>query len=139
MNTKFKVGQAFIMLKKVMTFDVGDIVYFIREDAIGGIVLLEDASGQDWWCALHIDCEPYDNGDELVRIDPVNHPAHYTFGDIECIDAIKACMTKEEFIGFLRGQIIKYTWRMNNKGYLAQDVGKSIWYANKLKETLEEG
>lgn len=138
METKFKVGQAFVMLKKVMTFDVGDIVYFIREDANGGIVLLEDTSCQDWWCALHIDCEPYDDGDELVRIDPVNHPAHYTGGDIECIDAIKARMTKEEFIGFLRGHIIKYTWRMRNKGNPLQDYKKSMWYTDKLISVIKE-
>ncbi len=148
METKFKVGQAFVMLKKVMTFDVGDIVYFIREDAIGGIVLLEDTSCKDWWCESGYDCEPYyaahskKDTQGVVKdyvADPVNHPSHYTGGDIECIDAIRAALTKEEFIGFCRGQVIKYTWRMNNKGYPAQDVGKGIWYADKLKGILEEG
>lgn len=27
--------------------------------------------------------------------DSVNHPAHYTGGDIECIDAIKAALAEE--------------------------------------------
>ena len=33
--------------------------------------------------------------------DMVNHPSHYTNGEIECIDAIKASMSKDEFLGYL--------------------------------------
>ena len=33
--------------------------------------------------------------------DNVN-PQHYKQGDIECIEAIKASMTHEEFIGYLK-------------------------------------
>lgn len=36
-----------------------------------------------------------------MAIDPVNSPAHYTGGDIECIDAIKAAMTMNEYLSFL--------------------------------------
>ena len=32
--------------------------------------------------------------------DSVNHPAHYTDGDIECIDAIKAALG-ERYEGYL--------------------------------------
>ena len=43
--------------------------------------------------------------------DPVNHPPHYTVGDIECIDAIKASMSQAEFEGYLKGAVLKYLWR----------------------------
>ena len=42
-------------------------------------------------------------------IDMVNHPPHYTNGGIETIDYIKAKMSAEEYIGYLRGNILKYT------------------------------
>ena len=35
--------------------------------------------------------------------DPVNSPSHYTQGGIECIEAIKAQMSREEYMGFLVG------------------------------------
>ena len=72
--------------------------------------------------------------------DPVDHPAHYTSADngIECIDAIEAALGREQFIGFLRGQVIKYQWRMGKKDNAAQDNDKSIWYANKLAEIMKE-
>lgn len=68
----------------------------------------------------------------------VNNPAHYTQGDIECIDAMQACSTPEEFKGYLRLQIIKYTWRMNLKGNPLQDLSKAQWYARKLHEVLTD-
>ena len=40
--------------------------------------------------------------------DKVNHPDHYTAGDIECIDAIKSALGKELFCGYLWGNAIKY-------------------------------
>lgn len=68
--------------------------------------------------------------------DPVNHPAHYTGGAIECIDYMQDVLTPEEFRGYLRGQVIKYQHRLMAKGNPAQDAGKLIWYASKLQSVL---
>ena len=62
--------------------------------------------------------------------DPVNHPDHYTAGNIECIDAIQAALTPEQFIGYCRGNAIKYNWRADRKGGI-QDIQKAIWYLNR--------
>jgi hypothetical protein len=62
--------------------------------------------------------------------DPVNHPDHYTAGNIECIDAIQAALTPEQFIGYCRGNAIKYLWRADRKGGI-QDLQKAIWYLNR--------
>jgi len=69
-------------------------------------------------------------------MDEVNHPRHYTLGSIECIDAIQAQLTRQEFIGFLRGQIAKYNWRMGLKGSILVDAQKCQFYCSKLIETL---
>jgi len=66
---------------------------------------------------------------------PIN-PAHYTSGDIECIDAIKAQMTQDEFLGYLRGNNIKYLWRYRQKGG-AEDLRKAEWYLRKLISEFE--
>lgn len=63
----------------------------------------------------------------------VNHPSHYTGGGIECIDAMQAMLTEDEFIGYLRGNIFKYQWRYQQKNGI-EDLKKSQWYLNKLIE-----
>lgn len=68
--------------------------------------------------------------------DIINHPHHYTFGDIECIEAIRAQLTYDEYIGFLRGSIAKYNWRLTQKGSPKQNADKLLWYAIKLSEVL---
>lgn len=72
--------------------------------------------------------------------DPVNHPAHYAVTDngIECIDAIRAALGREQFIGFLRVQVIKYTWRAGKKLDALEDARKAQWYQVKLIEVLNE-
>jgi hypothetical protein len=36
-------------------------------------------------------------------VDMVNRPPHYLVGGIEAIDVIKSRLTKEEYIGYLKG------------------------------------
>ncbi len=69
--------------------------------------------------------------------DNVNHPAHYTNGDIECIDAIRAALTAEQYAGYLRGNIIKYLWRYDRKGG-AEDLRKARTYLEWLIEVVDE-
>lgn len=65
--------------------------------------------------------------------DNVNHPAHYTSGGIECIDCIKAALG-ENFIGFLIGNVIKYSYRYRHKNGVT-DLEKASVY---LKWAIEE-
>ena len=64
--------------------------------------------------------------------DPVNSPSHYTDDNgIECIEAIEASMTVEEFKGFLKGNCQKYLWRYTKKNG-AEDLKKAKWYLDRL-------
>ena len=70
--------------------------------------------------------------------DNVQHPAHYTQGEIECIDCIKAATVNKTGIeAFCTGNIIKYLFRYENKNGL-EDVKKAQWYINRLIQELEE-
>lgn len=64
------------------------------------------------------------------------NPAHYTTGDIECIDAIRASMSAEAFRGHLKGCCIKYLWRYEDKGG-AESLKKCRWYLDRLIGELE--
>jgi hypothetical protein len=69
--------------------------------------------------------------------DPVNSPAHYTVGGIETIDYIKAKLSPEEFIGYLKGNVIKYTSRAGKKQDTIQDLEKAQWYMNRQIKELK--
>jgi len=71
-------------------------------------------------------------------VDMVDNPPHYTQGNIECIDAMQAMLSEEEFIGFLRGNSFKYRWRMRDKRQPVQDLRKAQWYEKKLKDIFEK-
>lgn len=67
----------------------------------------------------------------------VNHPGHYG-GDTtyETIKVLEAWLTPEEYIGFLKGNSIKYQSRHRQKGG-AQDLEKSLWYQQRLDEFVK--
>lgn len=75
----------------------------------------------------------------MTMTDNVNNPPHYASGDIECIDAIKASMTKEAFLGYLNGNIQKYVWRYEKKINPVEDLKKARWYMSRLVEEMETG
>jgi len=61
----------------------------------------------------------------------VNNPSHYTSGCVECIDAIRASMTKDEFSAYCKGNIIKYIWRYKDKNGF-EDLKKADVYLSWL-------
>ena len=73
-----------------------------------------------------------------VVADPVNHPVHYTSGGIETIDFLQAKLTKEEFIGYLKGNVLKYGSRIGKKGEAHVDAGKLAWYSLKLNDMYRQ-
>lgn len=70
--------------------------------------------------------------------DNVYEPNHYSYGKYECINVIKDIMSKEEFKGYLRGNVIKYVWRYRHKNGL-EDLKKAQYYLDYLiKEVINE-
>ena len=66
---------------------------------------------------------------------PVFSPNHYNSGSLECIDAIEASMSRDEFLGYLKGNTMKYLWRYRYKGKPEEDLKKAQWYQEKLTTT----
>ena len=95
----------------------------------GDTMSIDNATPQEW--------------DEVTRKlrkdktygDDVDSPFHYNNGNIECIDAIQAASTKEEFEGYVRANVLKYVWRFRYKDKI-KDLRKARWYLDKLIESL---
>ena len=70
------------------------------------------------------------------EVDMVNSPSHYTYGKVECIEAIQESMSAEAFKGYCKGAALKYLWRYERKAKSLEDLKKAQWYLNKLIEVV---
>lgn len=73
---------------------------------------------------------------ETVKPDPVNRPAHYTSGGIECIAAMQAAFGYETVKDFCLCNAFKYLWRHRSKNGV-EDLKKCRWYLNRLITEME--
>lgn len=72
----------------------------------------------------------------VINIDNINHPKHYLGDDVyETIKVLEAWLTPTEFVGFLKGNALKYNSRHRHKGGL-EDLHKAKWYQDRLVEFL---
>ena len=86
---------------------------------------------------LVADMDPNAGGMTVAHVsDPVNNPAHYTYGTIECIDFLDSCGYG---LDFCLANAIKYLTRCKHKGTMVQDIKKAIWYATHAVQKLEDG
>lgn len=69
--------------------------------------------------------------------DIINHPSHYAYGDMECIDMIQKLMGRDAVISYCKCAAIKYLYRKGHKGTeedARSDMKKAAWYARKAEE-----
>lgn len=69
---------------------------------------------------------------DWTDFDDVERPEHYARGTLECIDWIRFELSQEEYRGYLKGNIMKYLWRHEEKGNPIQDLEKLRKYASFL-------
>lgn len=88
----------------------------------------------------HSICENYYPSVQEIEVednennnDPVNHPAHYTYGTIEVMDYIE-----DKGFNFALGNAVKYISRAGRKDAdkTIQDLEKASWYLNREIERL---
>lgn len=121
-------------IKSIDSFKVGDRV---QADYLGKGTIIR-LRPDDGTCVVDFD---YDGEIEIICEDlnkveySAVNPSHYQVAGIpEAIEIMQGLMTKEQFEGFLWGNIIKYAYRYGRKGDKKETAGKIEWYAKKLKE-----
>ena len=69
----------------------------------------------------------------------MNEPDYYNMNGLSPVDAFKqGLISKEQFKGFIKGNVIKYTTRCDNgKGQFNSDIDKAIHYLEILREIGE--
>lgn len=63
---------------------------------------------------------------------------HYASKAIQPWEAMQAWMTPEQFIGFLRGNAVKYLARAGSKGDALEDYRKAQHYLARLIEVMTD-
>lgn len=101
---------------------------------------VEAIDGRTWTIDDSYDFYSLPNGNEETKKtldDKVNHPSHYSYGDIEIIDFIEQ-VTKDykPELSFAIGNAIKYISRANRKNG-KEDLDKARWYLNRAFEKWE--
>lgn len=72
-----------------------------------------------------------------VGYDPVDRPSHYQlFPGEESLDLIKKMLPGTEYVGFLKGNVLKYRFRAGKKGPVQEDIDKALKYEELLREYL---
>jgi len=61
---------------------------------------------------------------------------YYDAGGIEVLDVIQAKLTQGQYTGYLLGNMIKYSLRLNHKGTPERDAEKCAFYSDELKHML---
>ena len=101
----------------------------IRLSEFGNQEVIEECT--DDFCPIPAQFSTTETGGTLHFFDPVEKPIHYAASSVECIEAIEAQLTPEEFRGYLKGNVAKYMWRERTKGG-KESLQKARWYLNKL-------
>jgi len=70
-----------------------------------------------------------------MSIDPKS--TYYDVGGIEVIDVIKAKLTPEQYQGYVLGNLIKYSLRMNHKGSAERDAEKIAVYGEQVRDAFK--
>ena len=73
----------------------------------------------------------------IPATDNVTNPSHYINGNIETIDYLKDTLSKEQYEGFCRGNVLKYLSRYPHKNGV-EDLNKAKTYLEWLIESVEE-
>lgn len=98
------------------------------------------SAGRPEWCPLENEgagTKPvFTHLDEPVEEDDVDHPAHYTRGAVETIDALEAWFPGT--VGH-KWSAIKYLSRAGHKDDELKDLRKARWYVDRAIRMLERG
>ena len=62
---------------------------------------------------------------------------HQLWNGCQSIDIIRQTLSREEYIGFLKGQVLKYQLRIGKKDDPAKEQQKIADYTAELNEVLE--
>ena len=128
-------------------FKVGDTIqYHDGTEKRRGVIQVRtfDPESMDWKYRVALDDSDSDmpltlvvSGGALTQARMSAHyDAHYQ-GDVQPLELMQSSMSAEAFMGFLRGNIIKYACRLGKKDDVAKETTKILRYAEWLDKVAK--
>lgn len=132
-------------------FQIGDAVRYTEgyDEPIGIVQAREFDPELMWWVyrvSFYKDDKPYIIRLAEETLEPVKQeeadevPEHYDEhyqGDVQPIELMQSVMDTEAFMGFLRGNIIKYACRLGKKDDVSKETTKILRYAEWLDKVAK--
>lgn len=105
---------------------------------VGGTVEQLEKAIKDYY-QYYINCNNHAIAQNKVKMDMVHNPSHYKLRglDIESADVIKATLSDIEYIGWCKGNALKYLFRAGKKDNEVQDLSKCDVYVNWAIKAME--
>jgi len=73
-------------------------------------------------------------GENPLEADMVNNPPHYQlWPGMEVYDVLVKTLTRDELIGWHKGNSLKYRLRAGAKGEIGEQIKKAEWHEDKLR------
>lgn len=126
-----------------MNSHIGQIAIIVER--LRGLIKVEFEDNSTWYYPHNLAIEhlvdpledtPFHQPDFSHLLDKIN-PSHYKRLPKETIERIQDNLTPEEIKGYIKGNILKYLDRYQDKNGV-EDLKKANWYLNKLIE-IENG
>lgn len=70
---------------------------------------------------------------QVFQSDSAVKPSHYQSGNVDVIEALYQMMPLDQFRGFMKGNVVKYITRYENKNGV-EDLKKATEYVRRLQE-----
>lgn len=129
-----------------MIIQVGDLVKFSEKGtrlvgkvttASDGMLIVQEEDTNNRYCVFEEDAELIlGKNEELQPSIAEHHDEHYAELKTQPMDAITEWPVEQQ-IGFMRGNILKYTMRLGHKDKALQEARKVLRYAQWLVDVLE--
>lgn len=150
---EFKEGQTYICTSTDEDWWTEGREYKVFKGGINGELVIEDDTGIIFIDVIVnlftrtkfklkeetdlIDNQPHYKNQGIEPIDLIDNQPHYKNQGIEPIDLMRKNFSKEEFAGFLQGNVLKYMLRYKDKNGV-EDLKKAKTYLTWLIEEEEK-
>jgi hypothetical protein len=131
-NLKYKVGDRFVSNSGIEV----TIIKKNKENDLDPYKI--DYLDGDYGYCNDITIEKYYTKIEENKMNIEENKHHLLWKGMQSLDVMKLSLTKEEYIGFLKGQILKYQLRLGKKDDVAKELKKIQDYTNELNKMLDE-
>lgn len=135
---QFKEGETYICTEQYNGWFTVGHEYPVSLNPVDNTFVIQDDEGNKWTdVEVKLLLQKFKLKEEKQMSDLIDNQAHYKNQGIEPIELMRKNFSKEEFAGFLQGNVLKYMLRYKDKNGL-EDLKKAKTYLTWLINELDD-